>query len=68
MYYTCDNSFWSKFILPSSLFTEVPNCQSSFGRAGGFYQNNHESEFRLSAFVFLCLASLNDFVSEVDSL
>ncbi|KAF3843538.1 hypothetical protein F7725_002387 [Dissostichus mawsoni] len=23
--------------------SEVPNCQSSFGRAGSFYQNNHES-------------------------
>ncbi|XP_026151816.1 ETS translocation variant 5a isoform X2 [Mastacembelus armatus] len=22
--------------------SEVPNCQSSFGRAGNFYQNNHE--------------------------
>lgn len=38
---------WSKFMHPSSLFTEVPNCQSSFGRAGSFYQNNHESKFRL---------------------
>ncbi|XP_030613687.1 ETS translocation variant 5a isoform X2 [Archocentrus centrarchus] len=23
--------------------SEVPNCQSSFGRAGSFYQNNHDS-------------------------
>uniref|UniRef100_A0A1A8NQT9 Ets variant 5a n=1 Tax=Nothobranchius pienaari TaxID=704102 RepID=A0A1A8NQT9_9TELE len=23
--------------------SEVPNCQSSFGRAGSFYRNNHES-------------------------
>ncbi|XP_078118691.1 ETS translocation variant 5a isoform X1 [Sander vitreus] len=23
--------------------SEVPNCHSSFGRAGSFYQNNHES-------------------------
>ncbi|XP_047457469.1 ETS translocation variant 5a [Mugil cephalus] len=23
--------------------SEVPNCQSSFGRAGSFYHNNHES-------------------------
>ncbi|KAM6985210.1 ETS translocation variant 5a isoform 2-T2 [Aplochiton taeniatus] len=23
--------------------SEVPNCQSSFGRGGSFYQNNHES-------------------------
>ncbi|XP_008326184.1 ETS translocation variant 5a isoform X2 [Cynoglossus semilaevis] len=23
--------------------SEVPNCQSSFGRAGNYYQNNHES-------------------------
>lgn len=37
----------------------MPNCQSSFGRAGSFYQNNHESEFRFSAF-----ACWNHFVSE----
>ncbi|KAJ8012375.1 hypothetical protein DPEC_G00042050 [Dallia pectoralis] len=26
-----------------SFDSEVPNCQSTFGRAGAFYQNNHES-------------------------
>lgn len=47
----------------------MPNCQSSFGRAGSFYQNNHESKFRLLfAFVSLCLRCLNNFISQVHSL
>ncbi|XP_015257612.1 PREDICTED: ETS translocation variant 5-like [Cyprinodon variegatus] len=33
----------SNIELLSALFPEVPNCQSSFGRAGSFYQNPHDS-------------------------
>lgn len=43
MYYTVPGLNLHTFLL--LLFTEVPNCQSSFGRAGSFYQNNHESKF-----------------------
>lgn len=41
------------------LFTEVPNCQSSFGRAGNYYQNNHESKFGpITAYFFWCPSTL----------
>uniref|UniRef100_A0A672GNX5 ETS translocation variant 5-like n=1 Tax=Salarias fasciatus TaxID=181472 RepID=A0A672GNX5_SALFA len=33
--------------------SEVPNCQSLFGRAGSFYQNNHEGFFDRDAQAYL---------------